>query len=466
MGQAISGIGSAIGSIGKVASPLIGLLPGGNLINAGISGIGALAGMGGGGQQPMQNNLSTGQMAGLGAAGLGTMGLLGGFKPNIGSTSNGATGTGDAFSQYLGGFMQNGSQNQTMMNNTLQSMLNGRPGDPTNLQNYFNAGMGSNGQPSTGMANAIQPINVGFTPPNFTPPPLPNVMQGMGGQANLGQVVNPAANVQALQQMMQHQQASDIANLRERFGNQALGSGAQLAEGNYLAQALPTQALAVDQLTRQNNEQALAQRSQDLQSFLGSRGLDVSQLGLGSQNALSMANMFNNFNTSNSQFGAGLNQQNQTLNNQFALQNQSLGNNFNLGMQGIGTQLQGMQSGAQQNALAQLMAALGHTQGLGTPQAETTVAPSWGSQVLNGAGQIGNIMGAVNQAQNAGPQNSVTPGFDFSQLSSLFGSNQPNIQQTPSSMPMMPPIMPNISTMPMLPPGFQMPQWNMGIGGF
>lgn len=418
MGKAISGIGSAIGSVGKMASPLIGMLPGGNFINAGID---------------MLGNLSGNQQAALGgAAGLGIMGATGGFKPQIGSTSNGATDTGNAFSNYLGGFMQNGSQNQSMMNNTLQSMLNGRPGDPTNLQNYFNAGMGGNGGSSTGMANAIQPINVGFTPP-----------QPQGG--DLGQVVNPAANVQALQQMMQHQQLMDVANLRERFGNQALGSGAQLAESQYRAQALPQQALAVDQMTRQNNEQALTQRGQDLQNYLGTFGL----------------------NSQNAQFGAGMNQQNQTLNNQFALQNQGLGNNFNLGMQGIGTQLQGIQSGAQQNALAQLMAALGHTQGLGTPQAETTVAPSWGSQVLNGAGMIGNVIGGINQARNAGPQSSVTPGFDFSQMGQMLGG-MPNIQQTPMGIPQMPNggMMPNVSTMPMLPPNFQMPQINWGMGGF
>lgn len=618
MGKVVKGIGNAIGSVAHVASPLIGMLPGGNFINAGIDAISGLSG---------------GQKAAIGGgAALAGLGLAGGFKPQVGATSNGATATGNDFSNYLGGFLQNGGANQQQMNAALTGMLSGRPGDPTNLQNYFNAGMGSNGQANIGQSNAQfdpQQINVGFTPQNFNPTAIasffqggqnfnptainpqqvvggftpqavntqynplqassnfqapgfvnaatPNVMQGVGQQANLGSVVNPAANVTAMQQLMQNQQKMDIANLRERFGNQALGSGAQLAESQYLANALPQQALALDQITRANNEQALTQRGQDLQNFLGSRGIDVSQLGLGSQNALSQAQMANQFNQGNAQFGAGqdlqaqlanqgaglqaagFGQQGQALNNQFLqgsaaqqlqamlanqsaglqagqlnnqfgldaaqllqnnqqfganylqnaqqlgnqfglnaaqlgsqnnqfaanlaaqlgqmnnqfglnaaqmaqgnqqfninsmLQNQQLGNQFNLGMQNVGANLQGIQANAQQNALAQLFNALGNTQRLGTAQADTTVAPSLGSQLINGAGVLGGIYNAATQAQNAAPLQAPTGGIDFGAMLSALGGAAPGIQQTPTA-PTMIPQLPNINplALPQMPAG-------------
>ena len=513
------------------------------------------------------------------------------------------------------------------MNNALTSLLSGRPGDPTNLQDYFNAGMGSNGSANFGQSNAqfnpsrvgggyspqmidprvlqsimssFQPaqvqggfaqqnVNTGVTPqnvfsqytpgqvntqynplqisgaynaPSYVTPNSPNVLNGIGTQAQLQNIVNPQGAIDATKALFSQQSAQDIANLRERFGNQALGSGAQYAESQYRAQAAPQQALALDQITRANNQQLLDQNAQTLQNQTANRGLDINQLGLGSTQSLALANAANQFNQGNSQFGAGLNQQaqlanqaagfqaagfgqqGQSLNNQFglsandqvlralfgnqaaalqaagmnqqgqiannqfaqanagqnlqaqlanqqallsaaglnqqgqitnnaqllqalfgnqnaglqgaqlnqagniannqfglnaaqmnqgnqqfninsALQNQQLMNQFAQAMQGIGVQRQGIQSGAQQNMIAQIMAALGGTQRLGTAQADTTVAPSTFSQIAQGAGAIGNIYNAVNQAQNAAPQ--VPQGIDWA---SLLGG-MPGIQQTP-----------------------------------
>lgn len=587
MGKTVQTIGKVAGAVGKIpgVSSVIGMLPGGGIINQGINAI---------------SNLSGGTKAALGAgAGLLGMGLAGGFKPQTGTIGGGAAGgVADAFSNYQGQFL---NQNQGQMNQALTSMLNGRIGDPTSLQQYFGAGMGGNGMADIGQSNQqFNPnqINVGFTPEKFqatqlqqaqvgnptqqiagqgvntqfdfggigvnynpermqsnfnapawmqaqlggvqmaTPDMLQDLTQGVGQRAQLDTIVNPAANAAAVSQLMDRQRNLDVANMRSRFGNQALGTGAQFAESQYLAEAMPRAALAIDDIVRQNQAQQLTQRAQDLQNQQGGRGMDIQQLmassdqtlnalgqnnqavlGLNAQNLqqslaqnqfnqgnsqfganldfqaqqgnaqnaqfganlgmqagqanlnaliqaaqmgqqgeqfnasqdmqAQMANAtnalqsmgysneaiqsmnaqelqqilaMNGFNQNNSQFGASFGQQGQNMNNQWgynaaqmgqnnqqfninaALQNQGMGNQWNMGLQNVGAQRQGQQLSAQQQAMNQILGMMGGTQQLGTAQRENTVAPSWGSQLINGMGAAGQLWQGYNQAQNLGQQ--------------------------------------------------------------
>ena len=352
----------------------------------------------------------------------------------------GAKGVADNFSTYLGQHMQGGLPTMA-----LNSMLAGRPGDPSSLQQYFGAGLGQTGgvqgmlpQASTQFnptlsnnqfnpANSAvgstyggtqigvnstpamlqggwtpqgirsefsgQQVQGGFTPQNvstqytgpqvnsqynapsftnanlntgLTLPSQASMMGGMGQRANLQDVVNPAAQVEAMRALMERQSAREIGDLRARFGNQALGTGAQYAESQYRAEATPRIGLAADEIYRQNNALELQERGQDLQNQQGGRGMDIQQM----QQALAAAGMSNEailglnaqqlqqtlaqnqFNQGNAQFGSTQNMQAQLANQN----NAQFGATF--GQQG---QIANNQF-AQQSAAQQLQAALANQQ--------------------------------------------------------------------------------------------------------
>ena len=420
--------------MGKVASTIgkgVGMIPGiGTVAGATIGGLGGL--LSGGGLKGM----ATGALGGMGplgqvaAAGLG--GLLGAktnaFQPQISSTQNAASPMAGNYANFLNSMMggQQGAQG------AIQNMLAGRPGDPSSLSQYFNAGMGGNGQADlSGVNPAIQPINVGYTPqdvqsqfspeqisglydiqnvasgfnptqfdgsfqaPQFNAAQLnqlnpitaqqvgfsgpqfqnaqlnslnlqnlgrealatgPNMMQGFGERGNFGSIVNPAANAQAMQQVMGGIDQRNIADLRERFGNQGLSTGAAQAEGLYRAEAAPRQALAIDEITRANQAQQLQQRGQDIGAWQAGRGFDVQQLGMGGDqsNALNQALIAQRGQDVSqlglqAQTGLGMNDQ--------QLQAAQMANQF--GMQGAGMGLQADQA----NQSAALQAAGMNQQG-------------------------------------------------------------------------------------------------------
>lgn len=544
----------------------------------------------------------------------------------------------------------------------LQGMQTGNPTSsisaaPVNT-NFNFGGVGVNYNPSTLSSNYNpQQIQTQYNAPQF--------------QSHLDSIINPQANRDAMSALMDRQQNLDVANLRARFGNQAMGTSAQYGESQYLAEALPRKALALDEITRQNQAQQLTQRSQDLQQqlagnqfnqgnaqfgadyalrgelanasnqqaanqmnlaaqqgnssnaqFGASLGLDAGKTNLNAhletqrmanqaqqfnanlalesqkataanqltamglsndaiknmngeqlqqilalnaqnqqggqfaaaqqmqaqmqnqQNAMQVAqinNQNNQFgysqnmqgqlanqqaqlqasqiNNQNQQFGAGqnfqaqqLNNQNQLaqasqmlqaqgmsqadaqfkaqqmlaatgmnnqyglaggqlnaqigqMNNQFgfdaakmnqgnqqfnanaALQNQQQMNQWNQGLHQTGLGMQSNQLAAQTNALNQLMAALGRTQGLGTAQAETAIGQSTASQMAALLGAGGSMYGAYNQARNAGPQQQMQmplpgpvnfPGLSPQQMLPLPGPvNYPGL--TPQQM--RPPVM-------------------------
>lgn len=302
-----------------------------------------------------------------------------GMGQKVTQTTNAATPVANAFSQSQANYANGG------MNAVLSQLLAGRPGDPNSLNQFFNAtpqqGMAQindvNGTgPAYNNVNLNQPgqvtpgniaynaptfqgttlggVQTGFNAPTlpqvqsgvngFVAPTLQNVQPGMVGNinfnpANAPNVVNPDANIAALKAVFAEQQNNDIANLRERFGNQGLSSGAMLAESNYRAQAAPQLGLAVDEATRANNAQALTQRGQDLSQndllnsfMLQQRGQNVQQNQFGAQTGLAL----------NDQQIAASGQQNQ----------------FNLGAGGLNLQAgQGNQNAAiaQMNANLQAM---------------------------------------------------------------------------------------------------------------
>lgn len=255
---------------------------------------------------------------------------MGKATDSVATTTNGATGVANAFTAS-----QWNPMDQQMMGKALTSLLSGRPGDPLSLQQYFTQGAGSNGGAAVPTANAgftpgavsgvyappIQQVNTQVSNPFSAPQyqqtaiqrpgavqynapqlqqanlqgvqtgfqaapvaQLPNMQPGMVGReqlnsGNFGNVVNPDAQRAAMQAIMQDQQSMDVANLRERFGNQAMSTGAMDAEARYRAQAAPQMALALDEITRQNNAQALTQRGQNMDFTNAFNQLGVTQRG-------------------------------------------------------------------------------------------------------------------------------------------------------------------------------------------
>lgn len=258
--------------------------------------------------------------------------------------------------------------------NAINSMLLGRPGDANTYGSYFeqlqNAGNG------------------GFNIPQA--PGFGDVgTHGAGGLLNYN-VDSP--EFAALRALQAHQQANDVANLRARFaagGMGSLGSGASLAEGQYLAEANPRNILALGDLGRQIQTLDLQNRGQNLQAFLGQRGQDIG----------------------NYQFGVNAGLENQNAQNQFAL-----------GKAGVGLQAQGQAANIQSDILSKLFGAFGQSNQLGTPQAQTVQTPSTLGQI---AGFVGNGLGSVASIANA-----ANPfGGGTNVLSRFFGGHSP--QPTP-----------------------------------
>lgn len=432
MTNVVKGVGKAIGAV----APALSFIPG----------IGPIAAAG------------AGVLGGL-AAGRG--GLGGAFSPQVGATTNAATPAAGQYTNWLSSFMSPTDQTQGL-SGIINNLLQGRTGDPTSLSQYFNAGIGGNGQANVGQAGTgytAQPINVGYTPPAFQQAALQGINTGwnpntvsqvqalapaftapnlrdvnatttgresfvtdprFGGYASLSNVTNPAANAEAIQAIMRGQQTRDIADLRERFGNRALGTGAQNAEALYRAESMPRAALAIDEITRQNNQLALTERGQNLQNYLSSRGLDTDQIntinnllvnqrgqdiqagqtgvnaGLAmNDQALAAAQMANQFGLSTA--GLGLNAQTANQNAQLqqlqqALQAMGMGNEAILG-----ANAQNLAQAGAQNTFNQNNAQFGAN--LGVQQGQLNNQFGLGAAELSQAAQIANIQAAL---QNAG----------------------------------------------------------------
>jgi hypothetical protein len=278
-----------------------------------------------------------------------------------GMPNGAATGVGQAAGQSNG------------FGNAINSMLSGRPGDPNSYNSYFEA-LKNGGNGGFGIPQAP-----GFGSVNSN---------GAGSLLNYN---TDSPEFSALRTLQAHQQAQDVANLHARYGAGmgGLGTGASLAEGQYLAEANPRNTLALGDLGRQMQTLDMQNRGQNMQGFLNQRGQDIG----------------------NYQFGVNS-----------GLQNQQQMNQFGLGSAGIGAQLQGQAGQMQSDILSKLFGAYGQSNQLGTSQAQTVQTPST-------LGQIGGFVGGL--ANSAGQIFSATNPFGqgASVLSHLFGGGQ---QQTPS----------------------------------
>jgi hypothetical protein len=141
-------------------------------------------------------------------------------------------------------------------------------------------------------------------------------------------------------------------------------------------------------------------QGQNLTNFLQSRGLDLSQLGLGS-GLLGMNQAGNQFNSSQ-----GFNAQNNNL--QALIQMLSSGGNLALGGGQLGLSGAGLQQQGQLGILQQLMDSYRQANQLGTPQAQTVSKPSTFQNIL---GAINGITGAAKGVMSVfNPFSSLTSG--------------------------------------------------------
>lgn len=301
--------------------------------------IGNGVGGGGGGGNGMFNEygMPTGgtDMSGLGGTG--------------GTDMSGLTGNGGFNVGQVGGNYQGAGYNQ---------FSGQRPGDVNGAYNAAQYNQFNGSMP--GMVNGE---NGAWNDPAF----LQQLQMGLGGSAQLGDAGSADIDGRfgtAVRDMFARDQMKGTADLRARYGmggSNGLGSAAAVAEGTYMAEGIPKLAAALGEINVQERGLNLQQRGQDLQNYLGSRGLDNSQLGMMAQNNQfggdlslrgQMANQgmqmdwnrlgsqnnqwMNQFNQGESQFGASLGMQGQMANqqnaqnwNQLGSQNNQWMNQFN-----------------------------------------------------------------------------------------------------------------------------------------
>lgn len=253
-----------------------------------------------------------------------------------------ATGTADAFNQFLMDGLKNGSfgssgvhfgGTQTGPNgaavgldqatgqtnsfgNAINSMLGGTVGNPStysqffdqmknqgdggytfgagqpgynttnfgqvNGTNSFNQLFGANGQ--GGMFGAGHPAmaggaNAGVNLNAFGKPADAFGAEGTGGLLNYD--VN-SPEFQALKHMQDRQTSLDTANVRARFGaggGSSLSSGASLAESQYLAEANPRNILNLQQMGQNMQQLDMSNRGLNAQTLLSQRGQNVDLRG-------------------------------------------------------------------------------------------------------------------------------------------------------------------------------------------
>ncbi len=266
-------------------------------------------------------------------------------------------------------------------------------------------------------------------------------------QAKAG--VGLQSNAQALQAAM----ASASNGLHGQ--NMAL-SGLLQGRGQDLNQLLANRGMDINQLglglnQAQGNQQAgIQQRGQDLSSLLQNQqqgnqfGFNAAAQNSQNQqnnnlNGLNLSQLMNNFNLNNAGQQAQYGQATNALNS----------NNFNQGQNnwlqalGLGNQQNALGNANQQGLLQQLFGAFGQANGLGTPQAQTSVQPSAGSQWAQGllglggaalGGPLGGMIGGQlgNMFGGGGMQSPVNlPGLGTSTPNTFNWQN--SIGMTPSS---------------------------------
>ena len=295
-------------------------------------------------------------------------------------------------------------------------------------QSGFNTQQGFGGQGASGFTNAFQNAIGGMQGAGQAGI---NGPQSIGPRPELAQGMDFAAAYNTLGQdpLMERNRMRAVADMRARFGAEgagALGTGAQVAEGNLNAElaaqdASRRRAEAMQLMGLDLNERSTAAniglqgRGQDSQYNLGNRGLDANVAMSNAQNQLS-----NNANILQSLLGA----RGQDFSNQ-------LGNrNADISQLGLGAQ-QSMFNAGQMNDLQQAM--LGATlqnQGLGNNFGLNAAQ-------LNNAAMQNNNLNNINtsQFQNQFNLNNAQNTAQFGQANNALNSgNMINQQQVNNQM--------------------------------
>lgn len=378
-----------------------------------------------------------------------------------------------ALSKYLQGrqnpnnYAQEAISQTTGISGVLNNMLQGKAGDPKNLQQFqtqfdnynftpqqvqgqqiqWNPGQQLNlmqgfGQRGFDMNSALQQIMQQNSQQGQVPQ---NVLNTLAAQDRAGPYTN-TPGAQAAAALIERENARQVADLRARFGAQgggaAAGTGAQYAEALMRAEASPRAALAVNQINQQEQALDLQNRGLNIQGAMGAGDLLLRNLGLNSNNMLQAAQIGGGYDLQSrgldlQQLGLQANYdttraaqslqagnadaqlaQNAALANQGAgLQNRQLQQGYALNQQQM---LQGDQQfyanlGAQQQGqvLQMISQMLMQTQGLGTPQAQTVYQPGAFEQALGVASGIAGAIGGIRSGAGmmGGGQAQASPMF-------------------------------------------------------
>ena len=211
----------------------------------------------------------------------------------------------DSWNQFLGQGLSSGSfgANSVPYNSTNGVGGNAGTGSAMGDLAAFTARM--NPQPAgvnNSFGGAIDQLLRGSNHQGTSANGVPNFM---GDMTQLGKVDMNDPAFAALSQKLNQDTLLGRANMRERFGGNALNSGASLAESQYNAQVNPANVLAMQQLQAQmrglnlndfmGQENAIQGRmGMSSQSQLGNRGIDSSEaLGFAGQDLQAKMAMIN-----------------------------------------------------------------------------------------------------------------------------------------------------------------------------
>jgi hypothetical protein len=292
-----------------------------------------------------------------------------------------------------------------------------------------------NPQAGLGSSNQLQQMGGSFNAPqyqqwqggqmartDFSNPGMMGQLQGFmdSGNGPGTQISAPNLDVnspyaQAMRGMLEQQAKRSSLDLMSRMsanGQGVLGTGMAQMQGLMDAETLP----AIAQATAQANyQQGQFQQQTDMfnaQNQMQNRGLTLQGLQLQgdmfnnqNQNYLAAMGMNNQMTQAQNAYGMQMNQmlqgdaqfaaqqdqQAQYANNQFALQNQGMDNDFRGALMQLGSNLRAQDYTQQSNVLNQLFGAFQQANGIGSPQAQLIQQPSLGSQIFNGAMQLGGL---------------------------------------------------------------------------
>lgn len=295
--------------------------------------------------------------------------------------------------------------------------------------------------------------------------------EGAGSLGTGAQTAEGNLNAQFIAQDASNRRGQAMQLMGQDLAGKQAGAGVDLQNAGLNIQAGGMNAGNMLQGQNMNIQALLSGRGQDLSTMAANRGMDINQLGMllnqaqGNQGAMlqqrgqDMSGLLQNQGMGNQwgQAGAQLNSQNMQQNNANNMNMAGMQNNFNLqnagntaqfglgtnqlnsqigqnNMQnflqalGMGQQANQFGGNMQQNLLQMLFGGMQQSNALGTPQAQTVMQPSAGSQLLGaGLGIGGALLGGPLGGMLGGRVSNMLGGGGFTpQLSGLGGSGAMN----------------------------------------